>query len=309
MKKVIIGILFLKFSAILEASAITYVVGKERLGDHLIAYSHARWGSYKHKCPFVYKAFPHSSKLALDQIHTLKDADIKKFSKVVHLTKPSDLLNIRNDQNILYVLPEFFIEVFHSKVWQTFDIDWNDPQFLNLLKSEICPKEPLNLTPIPTNCVSVAVHIRTGKGYDKLLFAQRTGPYADVVSPLRFPPNDYYVTCIKKISDLLKNTPLYVHIFTDDPNPDVLVKQIKEQVNNDVIRFGFRKEGNHHSKNVLEDFFSMLKFDCLIRPQSNYSFLVSKLGDFKIVISPLNYERKQGKLIIKDVVIDQKQGA
>ena len=36
----------------------------------------------------------------------------------------------------------------------------------------------------------------------------------------------------------------------------------------------------------------MLDFDCLIRPDSNYSICASILGDFKVVVSPLHIQWK-----------------
>ena len=61
-------------------------------------------------------------------------------------------------------------------------------------------------------------------------------------------------------------------------------------------------KNNHHS-NVLEDFFEMARFDCLIRPDSNYSIMAEKIADYKIVISPLSYKKTGNNIVIDEVQI------
>ncbi len=57
------------------------------------------------------------------------------------------------------------------------------------------------------------------------------------------------------------------------------------------VSLHYRKEENHHTKNVLEDFFSLFHFDVLIRPRSNFSIVPQLLHDYAIVYYPAEYIR------------------
>jgi hypothetical protein len=48
----------------------------------------------------------------------------------------------------------------------------------------------------------------------------------------------------------------------------------------------------------------MLKFDCFIRPDANLSIIATKIGNYKIVISPKEYHWEGTRLVIDDVVKD-----
>ena len=43
---------------------------------------------------------------------------------------------------------------------------------------------------------------------------------------------------------------------------------------------------NENREGILADLYSMMDFDCIIRPDSNLSIVASKFGRQKIVISP-----------------------
>ena len=47
-------------------------------------------------------------------------------------------------------------------------------------------------------------------------------------------------------------------------------------------------EDTESDTNMLEDFFALTQFDCLVRPDSNFSIAAEKISDFKIIIYPLN---------------------
>jgi hypothetical protein len=94
---------------------------------------------------------------------------------------------------------------------------------------------------------------------------------------------------------------LYVYIFTDHQDPASLKKKFKRALNNPRITFGYREQDNAHNANVLEDFFSMMDFDCLIRPGSHFSRFVQRLGNNKVVIYPESVKKINGKLTI-DVI-------
>lgn len=312
MKKFMVSmlLLFTYFKAV-AVSAITYDLGGHpewpaRFGDYLLRYCHVRWVAYKHKIPVLYAPFVYSSNLALSEIHRLNSKHRRRFSRVIYLHNPLDIAKIRRNGKTLYILDTFFS---YTDTWSKFDIDWRNQKFISLLKEEIKPKTSLGLLTLPKDRVTIAIHIRKGAGYDRI-FQDETKelPFADLSFPLKFPPISYYATQLKKICELLEDNLLYVHIFTDDSNPARLVERLKQEVGDPRIKFGFRMAGNHHTKNVLEDFFSMVQFDCMIRPDSFFSLIASKLGNFRIVIWPSRYHWQGKSLYIDDVVIERKAG-
>lgn len=150
----------------------------------------------------------------------------------------------------------------------------------------MAPKKPLPLITPPSDKISVAVHVRKGGTYESWGLSFKQGSHLH-----KIPFNEFYSDQIKSVSALLGNRPLYVFIFTDDENPEALLETIKKSVNVPSIVYDCRRENNHHNTNVLEDFFSMMHFDVLIRPDSNYSILAEKLGEHSLVIYPGDFSK------------------
>lgn len=131
---------------------------------------------------------------------------------------------------------------------------------------------------IPTNRLTIALHIRRGGGYltDQVLIHTQLW---------QFPPDQFYLEQIRTIYNLTKK-PLFAYIFTDDPHPAKIAQTFSKALSDIDIMFDYRKTKNHHALNVVEDFFGMLKFDCLIRPYSHFSMWAERLGNYKIIIYP-----------------------
>ena len=127
--------------------------------------------------------------------------------------------------------------------------------------------------------------------------------YADKKFPLKFPPEQYYVDQIKRISKLFDDVPLFVYIFTDDSSPLGLVEKIKKAVNKNNITFACRNRGNVHYAHVVEDFYNMSRFDCLIRSGSHFAIAAQLLGSHKIIIYPKHWQWVGKKLVIDEVFI------
>jgi hypothetical protein len=159
----------------------------------------------------------------------------------------------------------------------------------------------------PKDRVSVAVHLRKGTGYDRPLRSvqiynlqypedQKKKPgsvFFDEKFPMKFPPDQYFIDQIKSLYKLLKKTPLYVFVFTDDPNPHPLVERIQKEVGfseNEIV-FDYRSGKTGHTEYVIDDLQSMKNFDILIRPESStFTHIVDYiLADFKIVIHPTGF--------------------
>jgi len=168
---------------------------------------------------------------------------------------------------------------------------------------------------LPQDKISVAVHVRKGGGFDQSLSSIQYYPsnmisrkfYADEKWPIKFLPEQYYVNQIKRISKLFDDASLFVYIFTDDRCPLRLVKRIEKAVNKCNITFSCRNCGNTHNTHVVEDFYNMARFDCLIRSGSHFALASQLLGNHQVVIYPKHWQWVGRKLVIDEVsIIDRR---
>lgn len=273
-----------------------------RIGDRLIDYAHAKWVSYKWGIPLLYKPFKYSNQLVLDDVEERftkqKAADFKTQKTILALSE----LDQEITQNTLYIINHFpdSYDEYQYLMWKDgpyIAVDWNDEKFRIMMQTLIKPKTPLNLIAPKIGMISVALHYRTGEGYDTDQNRRKRA--------MAFPPLEYYVQQLETLRTLFDDQPMYVYIFTDHPDPSK-IKKIFEMVAPGTL-FDCRMTGNHHDANVLEDLFSMMQFDCIIRPLSHYSSIAAHLGDFKIDISPKHayWNKQQQKLIVDEVHIAQ----
>ena len=272
-----------KLTKKISMSAITYNLNGGRFGDNLFSYCKTRWLADKYGIPLLYKPFQYSKKLKLHKkgIKYTRRSPLK-FKAACYLTG-SRFRKLQPEEGILYI----------KKWYYDVKVDWKDTVFIKKLRKLIRPSVPLdnNIT-LPKNCVTVAVHVRRGGGYrmdtKQLIDSQ----------PLRFASDQFYIDQIKRLATMFKGKDLYIHIFTDDRNPEVVVENFKRAINIDRITYGCRKLGNNPYSYVLEDFFAMMKFDCLIRPKSHYSRFVERLGNNKVIIAPIHISKnKEGEVI------------
>lgn len=279
----------------LETAAVTYEIPGGRFGDQLIAYMHAKWISYVHGIPLLYKPFSYSNNLVLDDVEELFRAS-RSFQYVVQIQNMHTIEENRAE-DILYITPYFPESAYELKLmkWPYFPVNWKDPQFLSLLRGLICPKTPFPTKDLPYDRVAVALHVRKGGGFDD--------PALQNHWPLKFPPDDFYIAQIRKMHEMLKK-PLFVHIFTDDPAPSAIAEHYAKALSDIDILFDYRMEGNRFNAHVLADLFDMMRYECLIRPESNYSIVAEKLGEFHIVIHPTQCIVKGKQITITDVHIE-----
>jgi len=305
-------------------SAVTYTFSGGRLGDNLIALMHAEWISYKHDIPLRYKSFPYSDQLSVHELRAHYNEG--EFSSVVELKK-NEFLTIDKNAGILYVIPYFpesleehritefdpVAGAIKSKQYPFFAVDWEDKTFKKRLQDIFAPRFPLTLVTPPEGHLSIAVQVRRNSGgFDLPLIQGRTeydpqAIYVDRVFPLKHPPHDYYIQQIKTLLNLFPDKPVYIFLFTDDPDPKSIADMYFESINNGRVIIDYRRTENNHYSNVLEDFFSMVGFDCLIRPDSNLSIALSKLGNFKALIVPITHRWEGTKLIIEKVSVLMQQ--
>ncbi len=305
---IISAALLFNYCASVISNAVTYEFSNGRFGDNLISYIHGRWIAYKYGIELLYRPFPYSDQLQLHKMHNqFDDLQINTYNEVVRFPRDcgyQSILNIKTSGNILYIVPYFP----HCKAdinrhnYFHFDIDWSDRAFLDILRKEIAPIAPLPQLNLPKDRFTLAVHVRVGSAKDKIFQVRSPkSKFADKRHPLKFPPDEFFVSQIKKISELLNDEPMYVYIFTDSSDPKALLENYRVSINKSNITYGCREKGNHHEQNVLEDFFAFLQFDCLIRGESNFAIIPDLIGKHKIVAYPLNYQWDVNKLEITEV--------
>ncbi len=271
-------------------SAITWEPNGGRFGDNLLSYSRAKWLSYKFNIPVLYLPFKYSDELMMYEQEAMYTQELaQQFAYIIRI--PSlKRYQLLPDNNTLYI----------SHWYADVTIDWFDIPFIEDLKANIYPRNPIEKVSIPENCVSIAAHVRNGGA-----FAADTQQEKDRC-PLRFVPDEFFIDQIARIAGMFPEQNLYVYIFTDHQEPALLKKKFKKALNNPRITFDYRKQDNAHNANVLEDFFSMMDFDCLIRPGSHFSRFVQRLGRNKLVIYPESVKKIDGKPVINVINIKKR---
>jgi len=299
--------------------AVTYFKKEPtRFGDSLILYCNAKCIAHRLNITCLYHPFKFSHLLQLHTHETMYDKKIQKlFSPLICVVLPNKLPNYENTAAKIHI------------PWEKFNILYfyslEHPDFLRELKNMIKPIIPLPELNLPKDKITVAVHVRKGGGFDPPLYSEQyydnhgypityylnqfmvskkvDYAYSDIRFPKKFPPEQYYIDQIKMLSKMLNDQPLFVYIFTDDANPKRIVNKFNEILQKPNITFGYRESDNRHDANVLEDFFAMTKFDCLIRPDSLFSQAAQLIGKHKIIIYPQKAQWDNNKLIIKKVGI------
>ena len=292
------------------SAEITYELSGGRFGDSLMSYLHAKWISFVYDIPLAYRSFQYSDQLVLHSCE--KHLGLSQPTKRVTLTKYN--LAIDKNRDCLYVVP-YFAEVLSEHKfpgachWIYFPVNWNNELFYSQICSLIKPIDSnlLNFT-LPLDKITVALHVRKGGGYDRPLLSDTQRPdhvysyYSDYHSMLKFPPEFFFIEQLKRVSNYFDHKPIYAYVFTDDANPAALVERFKKQLNEyPNIELDYRKEGNRHDSHVVEDFFALTKFDCLIRPQSNFSLVAAKIANYKLEIYPTECHWEERKPCIDKV--------
>lgn len=294
-------------------SIITYKKVGSRFGDCIINYVKSKYFSHKYSLPFYYKPFKYSNLLTMNNLEKIFNDNIqKRFNNIIMLNNGKQINKTQN--NTLY------ISHFYSETDDLYQYAIENPSFAAEIKKMLTPITTPHIN-LPTNIITVALHIRTGGGFDKpraseqyydldyssinfnMLETKPRKTYADYIWPTKFPPEQYYVDQLRTLSELLNNTPLYVYIFTDEQNTHALAERIKKATNKNNIIFNYRKTNNKHDLNVIEDFYTISKFDCLIRSSSLYTQAAELFGNHKFIIYPKKTGWLNNKLIIYETEI------
>ena len=325
--KTCLALALVGFNEVHTVSAIRNI-GKDewggRLGDMLFGYVKARWLAHHYNLLFLYEPFNYSDQLALhDNNLRYKELKSRGFTEI-DVKDASMLGNIKSRDNMIYRVNYYFQldhwgdyqKKYDSQEIMAWPEVYTDEQFLSELKKDIAPRDGRTiLLDLPTDKITVAVHMRMGGGFDHPLISHQfydmntlnsseripQGIFSDWYWPLKFPPLQYYATQLERLSDLYNNQPMYVYIYTDSQDPVSLMNVIERSVNRSNITFDCRKEINRHDMNVLEDIFAIAQYQCLIRSGSNYPQISQLIGNHKIVIYPKSAVWVGKTLVINDV--------
>jgi len=119
---------------------------------------------------------------------------------------------------------------------------------------------------------------------------------------LKFPPEQYYVDQIKKVSSDLGDRPFCIWIVTDDKTPSMLVKRIKKAVNkpNITYRYLYNRKKTHNER-IIEDLWCLAQCNGLIRSQSHFAKIAELMGNHEFVFFSGSHKWVDKKMIITGV--------
>lgn len=291
------------FLGVYAENGITYSFTGARFGDNITAYIGARWIGYSKGIPFYYRPFEYSDLLVMHDSH--KPYEGHGLSKEIFV-RDAPGVDISLDDTMFVMHP--FPRETH--------LNYDDANFMALLRNEIRPKKMTSTITIPEGHRSVALHIRRGGGYDSPLWQNSAitnhpkkpedalvpeKDHVDKQSPTRIPPDIWYIQMLQYIRKYYPAEPLYVYIFTDDPKPQVFADLYAEALNDPLITFDYCRVDNRHDNNVLEDFFAMMQFECVIRADSWFSEMACRIGRPKIELTPNVCRWEDRKLVVTEV--------
>lgn len=287
-------------------SGVTYGFSGGRFGDNLLSFAHALWFSHTLQIPLVYKPFPYSDQLAMHDHPDFIKHEAVAFNKQHRIHTTADylqffgMLNSDSFDGVLLEVP-FYPESSYlydnNKTRAQFtQANWQDPEFRELLNVYIKPNNnQFARLVLPNDRITAALHYRSGVGFDK--------PKSYRKFPLKFPPDSFYIDALNYLQQAASK-PLYIFVFTDHPNPEEVKEKFQLLFSASDMLFDCRKGPSRQDLNVLEDFFSLGDFDCLIRPDSNFSVMASLLFDYDIIISPTHFRKENDNVIVDHLLLE-----
>jgi len=249
----------------------------DRLGNQLLRHAKTMALARQFGMTCLRRPFPDSDKFMLCAQESCPEPVANYFDKIVnisrvdHLEKAEANRHKSRKKRVLYV--SYMLPLYRERIWG--DGIPREQEFLQEVRQQLSLREPIELPELLQDYTTVALHVRTGGGFDSAEIIQnRPDKFVDPRRAITF------LRCIAAESQ----SPLYVYIFTDDHDPSHIAKMLNELVNDARVVFDYRKSGNAHDQNVIEDLFFMAKFDYLVRPgTSTFSLVAELLGDHKKV--------------------------
>jgi len=312
---------------------ITNKVGGGYFGDQALHYIKSKWLAHKYKIPFYLQPFLYSDQLrASQQEELLTDSLRASFSRHISISNEADIKKNMQPETLFTI--ELWAQGYGFSVEDlvNFLLLNNDQAFLEQVRQCLRPLKTPPIPQIPEKVITVAVHIRKPVPFDFPLYSiqeydsslypsndeiiyvpeskttedplndhdtERAAItlYSDVHNgPMKFPPTQFYIDQIKRLSEFLEDHPLYVYFFTSDSNAEVLFETIKKAVNKKNITYAQHyAQWNAH---IIDDSYLISQCNCLIKSTSTFSTISQLMGNHTITIFPGEYLWNNNILVI-----------
>ena len=283
-----------------------------RLGDNLLSISHAAWFACKNNLLLGYYPFDMCKKFSFSRECLAIKKNTAYYPKTICIPERDNAIKETKfePQGILYELPyypDFEAEYHDGSTYKMphscvpYVINWYDQEFIAYLRHLLSPIKPIPVPTLPADRICIALHVRRGGGYDPA--------NANKILPYKHVPVSFFIEQLIYLHNELGRVPVYAYIFTDDQKPQSLIKYMSKYLAGRDIVLDYRKAGNRHDANVVEDFVFMQKFPYIIRPQSNYSYIAAKLGGAIIEIEPAAFKWNQNYNLITHARIIYSDGS
>lgn len=272
----------------LQPAAVTQKLTSGRFGDQLLNYLHIKWLSYK----FGVECRPRPFKGCYDLVLGHKERMLSSTKHFVGTTTfgTGQNLYINPLVNVLYEIP-YFPEG-HDELTRKkdsifkFDINWDDPIFIANIQAMITPAKPVQLVQLIPGTINIALHVRRGSGRDNTTDTHKKGSQnrTDINRPEKFAGDIFFLDQLFNLSKLFANQQLSVYLFTDHPKPQILINQYRSALRDPNIKIYDHVDSTDDG--LLRDFFSLARFDVIVRPDSNFSIVAAHVGQPVLEIWP-----------------------
>lgn len=311
-----------------------------RLGDQITLYCKAKLLAEEKHFDFYLPENNKYSGLKLYETEKLLTPEEKsKFTKIIDLNKFEDLLE-EHTEPTLYLMDFFF----DSPRWWAIDLLSRcraNEKIHNELRELIKPIGDIKYLNLPEDSYKIAVHIRTSSDrewpqfsvqlydlnkpetlksnyyeklykkkpkllnfkYDEKTLEIKRKSFIDKKDPDKFPPLQYYINQLNNFLPTLEHKKIYIFIFTDHRSPNKLKNIIAKHVLDPRVTFDAREK----HVTVLEDLFNIVKFDCLVRGYSNYSFIADLIGNFETTIMPTGFKWIEDALHFEGIAVKNQE--
>jgi hypothetical protein len=152
--------------------------------------------------------------------------------------------------------------------------------------------------------ITIAVHVRKGSGGDRPLLSkqvytintsdyqmipskQHPRKFQDVIHPLKFVPEQYYIDQINKVTSSLPDRKFIVYLVTDASEPERILNTFQKHCSSNNCEIILKTGQGQNS--VILDILTMATCDCLIRSCSHFAGIAQLIGNHKMIISPKKY--------------------
>ncbi|RTL05884.1 hypothetical protein EKK58_06625 [Candidatus Dependentiae bacterium] len=306
-------------AAYLDGAFVQYILSQGRFGDQLLAYAKAQYVANMYDLQLLYTPFDYSFYIGLhyaqlphatDYQHSLQEVMVDQNTVVNSLnSKTVYTVNLSTKHKDITSLDSLFLYSLENE------------QFKNSIKRMLTPAIKIHPISWPKDCITVALHVRKPSGHDTKLSSKqiynvddyknieptliekiRTMP-SDKRYPHKFPPDQYYIDQINRLEDLFPDKAIYVYLFTDYKDPEMLVELYKPYIKNKNIILKCHTKQQQAYMRFIDDYYNMAQTDCLIRPSSNFSRAAQFIGDHKVIIYPKQACWYKDAVVIKTICV------